>query len=217
MKGVAIACTKGGVGKTTLSHLLALGAAWRGVPAYLMHTDERDPISVMGRPYLYYDARSPETLATLMGAAINEDGLCVIDSGGNRADFDMWIADSVDLVLIPVTPDPEAITMATEHMERLRGAGATNVRFIMNMVSSNRFEKISDVKDYFSKLDTSLVIGEVGRVAAVKKLRLADTTTFQTPSTPVNNLARQFYRLVSNELVKADTRNLERNVDLEIA
>jgi hypothetical protein len=46
-----------------------------------------------------------------MGAVVNEDGLCIIDSDGNRPDFDRWIADSVDLVLIPVTPDPEGVVL----------------------------------------------------------------------------------------------------------
>ena len=54
MKGVAITGIKGGTGKTTLSHALALGAAWHQVPAYFLHTDDREPIQVNGRPYAYY-------------------------------------------------------------------------------------------------------------------------------------------------------------------
>ncbi|WP_221900511.1 hypothetical protein [Bathymodiolus platifrons methanotrophic gill symbiont] len=42
MKGIAIVGTKGGVGKTSIAHLLALGAAWKNTPAYLMHTDDRE-------------------------------------------------------------------------------------------------------------------------------------------------------------------------------
>jgi hypothetical protein len=45
----------------------------KNTPAYLMHTDDREPIAVNGRPYMYYDARQPETLSNLMGAAINND------------------------------------------------------------------------------------------------------------------------------------------------
>ena len=66
-----------------------------------MHTDDLIPLTVQGRPYMYYDARKPEALQTLISAALNEDGLCVIDSGGNRPEFDTWIAESVDLVLVP--------------------------------------------------------------------------------------------------------------------
>ena len=41
MKGVATIGKKGGNGKTTLAHLLALGACWKAVPAHFMHTDDR--------------------------------------------------------------------------------------------------------------------------------------------------------------------------------
>ena len=80
MRGIALTQRKGGSGKTALSHALALGASWHNVPAYLMHTDNREPLKVNGRPYMYYDARKPETLQTLVNAAINTDGLCIIDS-----------------------------------------------------------------------------------------------------------------------------------------
>jgi cellulose biosynthesis protein BcsQ len=200
MRGVAIVSTKGGVGKTSLSHLIALGAAWRSVPAYVMHTDERAPISVRGRPYMYYDARDPETLSRLIGAAINQDGLCIIDSGGNRPEFDKWIARSVDLALIPVTPDPEAVNMSLEHMARLEGYGADNVRFILNMVSSNRNERLRDHTEYFSRLPEDKVIGRVSRVSAVKRLREADVDVFPTPPTNVNNLSRTLHLTVKAAL-----------------
>lgn len=200
MQGIAIVSTKGGVGKTTLSHLLALGAAWREKPAYLMHTDDREPIKVNGRPYAYYDARDPQTLSTLIGAIVNDDGFCIIDSGGNRSDFDKWISSSVDLVLIPVTPDPEAVEMAIEHMARLEGYGAKNVYYLLNTVSSNHHEKARDNSEYFSKLDANKIIGEVGRVAAVKRLRESDKQQFLTPPTNVNNLSRKVFRLVEAQL-----------------
>ena len=213
MKGIAIVSTKGGVGKTSLSHLLALGAAWKNSPAYLMHTDEREPIRVQGRPYMYYDARDPETLSRLIGAAINQDGLCVIDSGGNRPEFDKWIASAVDMVVIPVTPDPEAVEMALEHMERLEGYGAENVRFILNMVSSNRPEQLRDNSQYFSLLPKDKIIGEVSKVSAVKRLREADKGNFETPPTNVNNLSRRLFVTIKSALKDIE----EKKEHLEIA
>lgn len=53
MKGVAVLSDKGGCGKSTICHLLTLGAAWRGTPAYMFHTDQREPMKVDGRPYAY--------------------------------------------------------------------------------------------------------------------------------------------------------------------
>jgi len=146
MKGVALASSKGGTGKTSLSHLLALGAAWNNIPSYLMHTDNREPIRVQGRPYLYYDARTPETLAALVESAVNQDGLCIIDGGGNRPDFDNWIAGAVDMVLIPVSPDQESTALAISDRERMLTAGATDCRYILNNVSRSRafYELVSN-------------------------------------------------------------------------
>lgn len=202
MRGVAIASTKGGTGKTTLSHCLALGAAWNDTPAYLMHTDNRDPITVNGRPYMFYDAREPETLAALTGAAINQDGLCIIDSGGNRADFDKWIAGAVDLVLIPVTPDPEAAELAIEHMKRLERLGAQNVRYVLNMVSGNENERKRDFLRYYEQLDNRKIIGALPKVSAVKCLREPDLEKWETPPTKVNKFARVLFDMVSKTLDK---------------
>ncbi len=102
---------------------LSLGGTLTVGHLIIMHTDNRPPIEVNGRPYAYYDARSPKTLTSLIEAAMNNDGLCIIDSGGNRPEFDQWIADSVDLVIIPVTPDPEAVSEGLEHMKRLEEVG----------------------------------------------------------------------------------------------
>ncbi len=199
MRGVLITSTKGGVGKTSLCHLLALGAAWRQVPAYVMHTDNRPPMKVNGRPYNYYDARDPEKLTSLMGAALNNDGFCIIDSGGNRAKFDKWLAESVDLTIIPVTPDPEAVDMALEHMKTLEGFGATNVRFILNMVSSNKNERIRDFAEYFIRLPKEKIMGQLSKVAAIKRLREPDKEPFQTPPTNVNSLSKNLYFAILDE------------------
>lgn len=204
MKGVLIASTKGGVGKTALSHALALGASLKGVPAHMMHTDNRKPLSVDGRPYMYYDARELDTLTRIIGAAMNADGLCVIDSGGNRPDFDKWLADTVDIAIIPVTPDPEAVDLALEHMELLEGHGARNVRFILNMVSSNRFEKVADFEEYYSRLPVDKIMGQIPKVAAIKKLRCSDKEPFKTQSTKVNNLARGLYSTVIAAIEEMD-------------
>lgn len=193
MKGVLITSPKGGVGKTSLCHLLALGAAWQRVPAYVMHTDNRPPMKVNGRSYGYYDARDPKKLATLMENALNNDGFCIIDSGGNRADFDKWLVKSVDLTIIPVSPDPEAAPMALEHLKMLESYGATNVRFILNMVSSHKNERLRDYKEYFSQLPTDKIMGVLGKVSAIKRLRENDTQPFPTPPTNVNSLSRNLY------------------------
>ena len=200
MKGVAIVQEKGGVGKTTLCHLLALGAAWNKVPAYLMHTDNRPPIQVTGRPYGYHDARNPSALVTLIDSIVEEEGLCIIDGGGNRPDFDQWIASCVNLVIVPVTPDIEAVNIALAHRERLVCYGASNVQFLLNTVSNHQRERARDNREYFRHIPDELILGRLGKVAAVKRLREDDKSNFVTPPTPVNNLARKLFRLTNKEL-----------------
>lgn len=199
MRGVAISGSRGGTGKTSTAHLLALGAAWHGVPAYLMHTDDREPITVSGRPYMYYDARDPKALETLVGSALNNDGLCVIDSGGNRPQFDKWIASSVDLMVVPISPDPEDVREGLSHAKRLMDAGAQNVRFLITKYPANANER-QFVARYFEALPEAKLIGRLPSVAAVRILRDSDQPTFQTPPSKVNNLARLTYRLIDEAL-----------------
>lgn len=199
MKGVAITGTKGGTGKTALSHALALGAAWHRLPAYLLHTDNREPIQIKGRPYAYYDAREPTTLQTLASAALNQDGLFIIDGGGNRPQFDTWIAESMDLVLIPVSPDPEDVREALSHARRMEQAGAENIRFVINKYPAHRNER-EFVSRYLDHLPQEKIIGRVGEVKMVRTLRDSDNPEFHTPPSRVNNLARAMYRLVSDAI-----------------
>ena len=204
MRGIALTQRKGGSGKTALSHALALGAAWNNVPAYLMHTDNRDPLKVRGRPYMYYDARKPETLQTLVTAAINTEGVCIIDSAGNRPAFDKWIAQYVDLVLIPIMPDPEDVKEALVQMDVLESHGAQHVRYIINNYPSSKMER-QYVARYLSQIPREKTMGWVGSVKAIRTLRENDDPTFQTPPSRVNNLSRNLYRQVR------DTLNNQRN------
>lgn len=199
MRGVALTGTKGGTGKSTLAHALALGSAWNQVPAYLLHTDNREPIRVNGRPYAYYDAREPKTLETLASVALNQDGLFIIDSGGNRPQFDTWIAQSMDIILIPVGGDPEDTKEAMSHFRYLEREGATNVRFIINKYPAHRNER-AFIARYLDQLPKEKVIGRVGEVKMVRILRDSDVLKFSTPPSRVNNLARAVYRMVTNAL-----------------
>ncbi len=216
MKGIAVLSDKGGVGKSTLCHLLALGAAgWRDVPAYLFHTDNRPPMRVNGRPYAYIDARKLETLAQVMESLLNNDGFCIIDGGGNRPEFDQWIGEAVDLVLIPVTADEEAVTMAKQTMKRLEGQGVTHARYVLNMVSPNEKKRLYDFQTFFSELEKEKIVGQVKEVAAVNRLRISDEkSAFPTPPSNVNSLSRYLHTMVDEALAslasgqKSDARKV---------
>lgn len=200
MKRVAVLSNKGGVGKSTLCHLLAVGCVWRGVPAYLFHTDHREPMKVDGRPYEYIDGRDEGVLSTVVNSLSTSSGFAIIDGGGNRPEFNEWISKFVDLVLIPVTADEEAINLGRDMMADLEGRGITTARYVMNMTSSNQNARQFDFQHFFGNLEPEKIAGEVRKVEAVKRLRLSDKTPFETPPSNVNNLSRSVYRMVIDTL-----------------
>ncbi len=81
---------------------------------------------------MYYDAREPEKLQTLVNVTVNTDGRCTIDSTDNRLELDKWIAPYVDFVLILVIPDPEDLKEALVQMDVLESQGAQNVPYFIN-------------------------------------------------------------------------------------
>ncbi|MEH6471317.1 MAG: hypothetical protein V7752_08705 [Halopseudomonas sp.] len=196
MKSAAFITKKGGAGKTTLAHLLCLGAAWRGVSAHMLHTDDREPIEANGRPYDLYDARGEDDLIYVYNKLQEADsGILAVDGGGNRPEFDKWIAETVDLVVIPTGLDPEDIKVALDHYENLSHYN-DNVRFIINRYPGTvgRYDL-----ELLSQLPEELVIGRLGAVKATRSLRDDDPEHgFQTPPTNVNNLARKLYTITES-------------------
>ena len=136
----------------------------------------------------------------MVESAINQDGLCIIDGGGNRPEFDNWIAATVDLVLIPVTPDQESTTLAISDRERMLSAGASDCRFILNNVSSNSNARAFDQTAFYDQLDKKLIIGEVKTISAIKRLGMPDLEPFSTPPSNLNKLARSFYKVIDHKI-----------------
>lgn len=201
MKSVAVMSRKGGSGKTTLAHLLCLGAVWNDVPAFFFHTDDREPIKTSGRPYDYIDGRDVNTLVNYynyLQTKTDTPGLIVIDSGGNRPKFDKWIGEHVDIVLIPVQIDSEDVSVALKHAEDLIKVGA-DVYYIVNR-SPSRLSKYDE--ELMSRLPKNKVIGRLGEVRASRLLRDNDRSDgFITPTTPVNNASRSVYRIVKDYII----------------
>jgi len=76
MKSVAILGSKGGTGKSSLSHCLVYGAHLFGLDAVMVHTDQRPRVKGK-RPYRY------SQVATLIRQHEKDDGLLVVDGAGN--------------------------------------------------------------------------------------------------------------------------------------
>jgi hypothetical protein len=126
-KVIAFAGSKGGTGKSTLSHLAAHGAGSlpRPIPAVVITTDPEDSLVDGERRYVVVDGRSPTLLANqLHRLLVVERLLVLIDGVANRADVDRILADIADLVVIPYGPSSQDGSRAVANLEVLPSAVA---------------------------------------------------------------------------------------------
>lgn len=131
-KVVAFAGSKGGTGKTTLSHLAAHGAGSlpRPVPAVVITTDPEDDLAEGERRYVVVDGRSPALLADQLQRLLAIDKLLVlVDGVANRADVDLVLADIADLVLVPFGPSAQDCARAAANLAALPEAVAVPNRW----------------------------------------------------------------------------------------
>jgi chromosome partitioning protein len=124
-KIIAFAGTKGGTGKSTLSHLVAHGAGSlaRSIPTVVLTTDPEDELTEGDRRYVVLDGRSPQLLADqLQRLSAIDRLLVVIDGVANRADVDRILAEIVDLVIIPFGPSAQDGARAAASLAAMPGA-----------------------------------------------------------------------------------------------
>jgi len=165
----------------------------------MVHTDQRAPIRAR-RPYEYVDASANYShVSSLLRANEERDGLMVIDGAGNRPHLDIWLARTVDLVLIPVTNSPEDVRCALADLTRIADP---RVYVIINRWPANALVR-AVMQRYIDHIPVSRVAGRLPEVGAVRTLQ--EDNVWQTPSTKVNNLARRFYRLVHSNVVRRKT------------
>lgn len=107
---IAFAGSKGGTGKSTLSHLAAHGAGSlsRPIPTIVVTTDPEDALAEGERRYVVVDGRSPPLLADQFQRLLAIDRLLVIVGGvANRSDVDRVLGEVADLVIIPFGPSAQ--------------------------------------------------------------------------------------------------------------
>lgn len=121
-KVIAFAGSKGGTGKSTLSHLSAHGAGSlpHPIPAVVVTTDPEDVLAEGDRRYVVVDGRSPGLLADqLQRLLVVEQLLVIVDGVANRADVDRLFAEIADLVVIPYGPSSQDGTRAALNLDGL--------------------------------------------------------------------------------------------------
>ncbi len=124
-KIIAFAGTKGGTGKSTLSHLVAHGAGSlpRPIPTVVLTTDPEDALTEGDRRYVVVDGRSPQLLADqLERLSAMERLLVIVDGVANRADVDRVLAELADLVVIPFGPSDQDGARAAASLAAMPGA-----------------------------------------------------------------------------------------------
>lgn len=190
--------SKGGTGKSTLSHLLAYGAALKQVPAVVVHTDGREPEQHQGRPYHYFDGRDPARLYALLERAkgTESSGLCILDGAGNRPDVASTLAKAADLVLIPCGIGGQDAAMALVDLGRLPGSWVVVNRFPIVPKHPRR----QKAEDYIKQLPAERILCRLGESVAADRLTESDRRPWTTPSTRVSNAARELYQRVTRSL-----------------
>tara|TARA_B100000780_G_scaffold236420_1_gene177234 strand:+ start:798 stop:1127 length:330 start_codon:yes stop_codon:yes gene_type:complete len=106
----------------------------------------------------------------------------------------------MDLILIPVAPDPEDVKEALAHAKRLSLAGAVKVKFVINRWPNGTRQQAAALEK-LEGLPESDILCKVPIASAIQLLRVDDSkTAFKTPPSKINNLARALYRAVKKEL-----------------
>ena len=119
---IAFAGSKGGTGKSTLSHLAAHGAGSlsKPIPTIVVTTDPEDALAEGERRYVVVDGRSPPLLADQLQRLLAIDRLLVIVDGvANRSDVDRVLGEVADLVIIPYGPSAQDGARAAANLESL--------------------------------------------------------------------------------------------------
>lgn len=116
---ICIIGTKGGSGKTTISHLLCHGLTLLGRRAACVMTDEyREPLRPEGRRYIMADARSPQAREKVVAKLRELSGwIGVLDGGANRTETDISLYEMSDLVLLPFRDSAEDLRIVMHDLE----------------------------------------------------------------------------------------------------
>ena len=143
-KVVAVGGSKGGTGKSSISHLIAHGAGSlpKPIATVVLTTDPEDELIAGERRYLVLDARTPKLLAThLTRFEAVERALVVIDGAANRSDLDAVVADLADVVVVPYGPSAQEADRARRNLERLPAAVALPNRWPTHPQTAKRVRR----------------------------------------------------------------------------
>jgi chromosome partitioning protein len=121
-KLIAVLGSKGGTGKSSVSHLLAhgFGSLPKPVDAIVITTDPEDTVHTIDRRYYTADGRDHTRLGMIIHKLQDQDRLViVVDGAAGRPAVDQIIGGIADLIVVPFTPARHDVERAARHLEAL--------------------------------------------------------------------------------------------------
>lgn len=196
---ICIIGTKGGSGKTTLSHLLCYGLHLQDRRGACVMTDEyRTPLRPEGRHYVMADARTPEARRKVIAKLRDlREWIGVLDGGANRTSIDLSLYEVADVVLLPFRDSAEDLRVVMHDMERYPRAWALPSQWPTNRWQQEAATRLLDTMPAPLR---SRVLEPVYAVSSSKLLLQA--TPPESMPIPLNNAARAFSRQVLDLLAR---------------
>lgn len=141
---------KGGVSKTTTSHLLCHGLSLFTIRSVLLTTDNALGRKSLGDEKRLYSTRSGQTDESLKNFFIKFETMdvskygaaLIVDGGGNRLAVDDVLAKYSDLIILPFRDSEEDIRVVSEDMKRLTTAYALPSAWPTNAFAKEAADKI---------------------------------------------------------------------------
>jgi hypothetical protein len=198
--------SKGGVGKSTTSHLACLGAILLNQPAAYVLTDPDRKIRNKGRPYEVIDGTDTKELAKILKASQSTSGgWLIIDGGGNRPAFDSAIAEEADLCIFSFRPSHEDMDTVSDDMERISNALAWPTAWPTNLFAIPAAQ--SFINRLSKKFPSRVITKPIPFVNSASDL-LADT--LDSPSPPVRRLARRVFSIMEEQFERRSAKAAKR-------
>jgi hypothetical protein len=198
--------SKGGVGKSTTSHLACLGAILCNQAAAYVLTDPDRKIRDKGRPYEVLDGTDPRQLAEILKASQStSDGWLIIDGGGNRPAFDSAIAEEADLCIFSFRPSHEDMDTVSDDMNRIPNALAWPTAWPTNLFAIPAAQSFIDRLS--KKFPSRVITKAIPFVNSASDL-LAES--LDSPSPPVRRLARKVFMVMERQFERRGARRILR-------
>lgn len=188
---ISLLGSKGGCGKTTLSHMLCYGLGLLDKKvAFVMTDGGRLPPASGSLPYVFADGRQADARAKILAALRDRpEWFAVIDGGANQSATDSELYRHSDLVLLPFRDSHEDLRVVCRDMERMPKALAMPSQWPTNPW---QFKASQKLLESFPEDLRNRVLAPVFAISASKQL-LQDEPP-EHPPTALNNACRALAR-----------------------